>query len=267
MTIVVAILSLILGALVARHYSTRRILAIVIPSLFDIVDLSRVAKDKIKVLYQDKPIGSLWVIRVVIQNQGNYDLEKKLVRSEPKVSLGDFAIAIDVEPVNIDKEASIQTTIEEGKFITFHINYLQRGKQAAFQVLAHTTKGFDLKPNDIILDRGIIENTDVRLVNLLTGGFRGVTESLYCFIRERLKLFAWAYIIIGCAFVIYGLINAIYPDIVTLIGMPHPTTIETVPRVVFPIIIGFLFIFPMYHILRRHRYIGIFNQKKENSLE
>ena len=264
LVVLVGILMLVLGSLVTRHYSMRRSLVLVIPSVIDVVDLSRIAKEKIEVLYQGVRIESLWVIRVLIRNRGNVDIEKGMVRSNPRIDVGELAKAIDVEPVDESESSSIQSSIEEDRYVAFEINYLPRKAQAAFQVLAHTPNGFDLDPSAITLDRGIIQNTDLDLVNLSVPvpGFWGI---LIRHVRRRRKIVLWAYMIFGSACIVLSPLVAIYyQHIPKLLGTPQPTTR---PKAIFSAAFLFLYgiavIVPFSYFLRKYRYMEPFIGEKK----
>jgi len=167
--VVSIIITIIIAVIVTRYYSTRRILNLVIPSIFDIIDISRIAKEKIQILYKNNRIESLWVIRVVLQNSGNFDIEKNMVHIAPQIDFGNSVKVIDVEPIYTDSESEINAEISEEGFCIFNIGYLKRRKQSAFQILVHTQCGKSIDYKDISLNQGVIENTDIRLINLKRG--------------------------------------------------------------------------------------------------
>ena len=195
-TFLVSVISIIIGALVTRHYSARRRLELVIPSFLDVVALSHVAKDKIQVLYQGMHIKSLWVLRVVIQNRGNFDIEQRMVRAFPRINLGAFARIIDIEPVHLDRESLVELSVEDERYAVLKIDYLQRRRQAAFQIVAHSAGGAVLRPDDIVLENGIIENTTVSLKNLLACGFTGKLERFVNTVLKFNRPLMWAYTIL-----------------------------------------------------------------------
>jgi hypothetical protein len=165
-TIILSLFSIVITIIITRHYSYRSCIAIIIASVFDIIDLSKVAKDKIEIFYNKIPIEQLWIIRAILNNQGNIDINSDMVHNPPSLRLIEDARIIDAENISNDNINKVDSFIMNEKSVVFNINYFQRRNLLAFQILVHTNKGISLKPDDIILSKGIIENTK-RLLPLL----------------------------------------------------------------------------------------------------
>ncbi len=267
-TIIVAIASIILGALITRHYSARRVLDMVIPSYFDALDLRHIAKEKIRVLYQGKPVESLSVIRVVLHNQGNSDIVKNMVKNHPMLFFGDLVKLIDVQPVYSDKETNVEASINEEKYVIFKIDFLQRRKMVAFQILAYLDKRSNFNPGDITLEPGIIENTDTRMKNLLSTEVYGVVDRFLFTIDKIRKPLTYFLMTLGGLFIITSLLvvlSLLFPNIGHFLGffrIGEQKPYEMIISALLLFLPGISLMLLMNYIFKRDKYTNIFFRGK-----
>lgn len=260
-SIVIAILSLILGALITRYYATRRRINIVVPSAFNLVDLSRVAKEKIQILCNNKPIENLWVVRIVIQNRGNIDVESSAIRANPTLSFGESIEIIDIEQRHVGEENQVKATIRDTRFAEFKIDYLKRREQAAFQILVHSPKGDNFSPKDLSVAAGIIDNTDIHLANLAAGAMPATFTGVAKVIRKYRKLIGWAYLLLSLILILVGITDLYDPSLLNL----SKTTQSTFPvpsrwKGTIPLVYGLVLLMPTILLIRKLRYLDLFSK-------
>jgi hypothetical protein len=263
-TIAVGLIMMLLGAVATRHYSSRRRINFIMPSLIDVVNISHLVKDNIKIYYRDVPIQSLWVLRLIVKNNGNFDINKDMIRNLPKLTFKDSVKIIDIEPVIYDDNALISGLRSSETSIDFDIEFLKRGKQTAFQILFHTVDDSRVRMDDIKLSEGVIENTTVKLIKL------GTTVIPYPFSRlvgsghKRILIFVLMLIIGSLFFAIMGIL-ALFGHQQYLV--PPPTkdlsTKDNIFMGLFFIVYSFMFAVPAILLLRRYRYIKIFRWHEE----
>ena len=263
-TVVVALISLFLGGAITRYYSSRRNLALVVPSLFDVIDLRRVAKEKIQILYNQKNIQSLWVVRFLVQNRGNADIQKSMVRRCPYVSFGDKAVAIDVEPVSLPEDAIVNATIGETGTVSFSIEYLKRHSQAAFQILVHSETEAWLSAGDIVADTGLIENTKVDFVNLMSGGFPHFMDRTSEIVRLHRKVIIGIYMFLSIGFILFGVFALVQPFFSRYFPVLK-STCQPASRAVGILLNGCFLLLPTWYIWRKFRYLAVFYNKSKLS--
>jgi len=266
--VLLSLISLVVGALVNRYYASRRKISIVVPSLFNLVDLSRVAADKVQILYANKPIESLWVIRIVVQNSGNADITEEMVQILPRVSFGEATSIIDVEPTHTSSESDAEALVVDNRLVDIKINYLRRGRESAFQILAHAARGSAIDPNDIRIEQGLIENADLGIYNFLTAAVPSVLQQPYKILRKQRKLVARVYIVLSSLLVVFGVTSILASGIR---GWPEEVAttplLEGIVQLILPkrplvgvllIFYGFLLIVPSVYLLRRQHYLELF---------
>jgi len=271
-TIIVGIVTLLLGALISRHYALRSRLTVYVPSLFNLVSMSSVSSGKVSIVSDGRPLYSLWVIRAIVRNDGNHDITEKLVRSSPSLDLGPSAKIIDVLPVHISPESRVDALPTADSTLAFQISYLKRGSYSGFQVIVTTPQGGRIDAADLSLDPGLIENTKVKLDNVVGGFVPNIMRYPTKWLMRRNAIVPWAGYLLALAMVAMGAFVLIAPYIPESIriGIPfcpsvRPTvtlwTRSLIPVGIFGIVYGaFLFLYSFY-LQRRVKYLNLFREE------
>lgn len=265
-TIVVGAICLILGALATRYYAARRRFLIIIPTMIDLVRVSRIAKEKIQILYKGRAVESLWVVRLVLQNRGNLDIDASLVRTPPHIQLAPSVKLIDVEPVHVKGHDSITARLEGEDKVTFDIDYLQRKQQAAFQLLVHAESGKTLRPVDIVCDSGTIANTTTSFTNLMSSPVPDVFRSMEQLLRRNRKTIIRLYFVISFGLMCAGVFMVLHPWVIQnydfpLLGTRSPRKVVAITTLIY----GILLFFPTMFSFKRMRYLELFPLPSEET--
>ena len=258
-TIVVGVISLILGALATRYYAARRRFSVIIPSMVDLIKISRIARERIRILYKDREVEALWVVRLVLQNRGNLDIDASLVKTSPSIQLAPSLKLMDVEPVHIKDHNSITARLHGEDKVIFDIDYLQRKQQVAFQLLVHTESGKTLRAADIVCDSGTITDTITSFTNLVSNSMPDIFRSIEQFLRLGRKTIIRAYFVLSLGLICAGVLMLLHPWVVQNYGFRLFGT-QSPPRVagIATLIYGMILLFPTMFAFRRLRYLDLF---------
>jgi len=164
-TFSISFLSIIIGIIVSRYYSSRRKIKFYIHSIYDIIDTEIFNKKKLQFYYDSKEIKSIWIVRAIIRNEGNVDIDYKQVRHPPKLYFKPTAKILDVVESYPGSNSIIFNLDENTNSIEFDIQYIRRREHLAFQVLINSENNM-VYYDDIRIEEGIIDNTDIAIVNL-----------------------------------------------------------------------------------------------------
>ncbi len=269
LTLSITLISIILTAIISRHYAMRSKLYFIIYSIVDLVKLSRIAKDKVQILYNAQPVDSLSVIRIVIENHGYIDISKDQMRSKPKIKFINSAKVIDIEEVDKNVENEIIPEIDlENNEIYFDLIYIKRKEKTAFQILVHKEKGEPIEYKDLTFYKGTIKNTDVRFLNLEAVRFPKYVDNFFEILRKHPKIitifyigFSLYFLFKGISYIIYSIVNF---NIYDFIGLDTPEKISISLGILF-IFTSFTVLFPILWLYRRLKYRTIFYKKNNKT--
>jgi hypothetical protein len=162
----------------------------------------------------------------------------------------------------------LKATIDREDKVTFEVEYLQRKKQAAFQLLVHTESGSDLRPTDITCDIGTIANTSGKFLNLMSSPVPDVFRSMEQLLRRNRKAIIRLYFMISFGMMLAGAFMLLHPWVIQnydfpILGTESPPT----PIAIGTFIYGLLLLFPTVFAFKRMRYLELFPlppEKKED---
>ncbi len=155
------IISIVITCLVTWIYASRRKLLFAIPSVFRLIDVGRLTNKQIKLLYGDKEIQSIHIVRMVLSNIGNHDIAKNAIHTAPRFDFGPDAHILDAKVLNTSEYTNGITTIVDNHILQFDIDFLQRKQSIAYQILLELKTDAEIDLSRAALVPGVIENTGV----------------------------------------------------------------------------------------------------------
>jgi len=267
--IIITFTTIILTALITRYYAFRSKLYFVIFSIFDLVKLSSIAKEKVQIIYNSQPLDYLSIIRFLIKNSGNVDINKEQIRSKPILKFKNSTKVIDIEEVENKDNNRINPIINsKNGEIQFDIEYIKRKNLIAFQILAYKDNGKSVEYNDIEFSKGIITNTDIKLLNYEAERFPRYILKILNIIFRYPKLILFFYFLFLIFLVFKGVSYMLYFyysfNIYKYIGVNTPNDISISNGIIF-ILLGLMVLFTTVYLSKRLKYREIFYKNDNES--
>jgi hypothetical protein len=255
--------ALVVGGLITRYFSTRRRLIVAIPSAFDLVRVSKIAQTRVQIQFDGNTIERLWVVRIVLRNCGNRDIEESMVRSPIVVTISDPMNAIDLECVYQSSSNEISTSILDSHTIEFTPVFLRRRSSAAYQILVIGNLNQPLDPACIECDLGTIVDTSTKCITMFdkVPAITRLTQDHKLFVVNSLLpallISSVLATMIGCYLILKPILFPVFD--LPLISLPE----EHMQIGIALVITGFFYSVPTYALWRRWRYTSLFSSSKK----
>lgn len=268
-TVIFFVLSIIITILITRYYSFRSNFNIILSSIVDLVRISFLAKDKVKILYNDKEVKSLSVIRMIFENEGNIDVSEEQVKKAPSLKFLNDVKIISIDEINATDKSNISFDIISENEIHFNINFLGRKSRNAFQILVHKDNDFSTTHKDLSFDEGIIKNTNIKFIDYESDKIPSLIFKIAFFLQSKPIIINLLYSFMSGFLFITGLLHLIYIifgyNLFQYLGIKLPETI-TIWSVIGLWFMSFTVIAPLFWFNKRLRYRTIFRNSFKKAL-